>query len=128
MKVDNNKIIYKCGECSHCIGSYNGEDRIWLCTPIKPKYGAEQVNYSQAPSVNCPLPDFKEYYSFDEWNKLGFVVIKGEKSKLKKGRVCLFHNSQVKKKVVSGCLDEDIYDPYEGMGLENDYEMFGESR
>lgn len=53
-----------------------------------------------------------EYATYGEWNKLGYQVMKGEKSYCKQEGVIVFHRDQVKKKVSRDYDDYDGWDEY----------------
>ncbi len=55
--------------------------------------------------------EFPEYTSYEEWNKLGYCIIKGKKANIKENGVPLFHQDQVEMKY--GGVDElDFFDTY----------------
>jgi len=114
MKISNGKIITTCGECSHCKYEIIEGHDYYFCEPEKPKYGSEPVTKDQRPSVNCRLPDCN-IRTFQEWNDLGYKIVKGEKSHRMDGKAMFFDN-QVTKKKTRILIDEDgsdFFDEYE---------------
>lgn len=62
----------------------------------------------------APIEDeFPEYATFDEWQDLGYNVMKGERSCKKQNGVAVFHRDQVVEDRYSNCREElDFTDHY----------------
>lgn len=70
--------------------------------------------------MSCP-----KFHTYDEWHKLGYVIIKGSKAVGRdKNNTALFSESQVKRKLMRNCdySDDLDYDDGHWFGLTEDWE------